>query len=68
MLLETINNELGNVDELLKNGNIKLITKFLNEKIHRYLGSYNIEEVSKRVCKRELDVNPIISYFNKKYS
>lgn len=67
MLLETINNQVGNIDNLLKEGKIKEITKFLNENIHKYGGSYNINEVSKRVCGRNLDVSPLISYFQKKY-
>ena len=36
MLLDTLQEELGNVDELLKNGKIKDITAWLNQKIHWY--------------------------------
>ena len=67
MLLDTINEKVGNVDTLLKEGRIKEITKFLNENIHKYMGAYNVLEVSKRVCKKELDVNPIVEYFKNKY-
>lgn len=67
MLLETINNKLGNIDELLKEGKIKEITKFLNDNIHKYGGTYNINEVAKRVCGKELTVKPLIKYFKEKY-
>jgi carboxypeptidase Taq len=67
MLLETINEKIGNVDNLLKEGKIKEITKFLNENIHQYGGTYNINEVAKRVCGKELTVEPLINYFKQKY-
>ena len=59
--------KIGNVDELLKNGKIIEITKFLNENIHKYAGTYNIFEVSKRVTGKELNTKPIIEYFKNKY-
>ena len=34
---------------------IKEITKFLNDNIHKYGGTYNINEVAKRLCGKELD-------------
>lgn len=68
MLLETVNDKVGNVDELLKIGKIKEITKYLNENIHAYGGSYNINEVANRLCGKDLDVKPIINYFKSKYS
>ena len=67
MLLEQITSDLGNVDELLRNGKIKEITKYLNNNIHNYGGSYNINEVSNRLCGRDLDIKPIINYFKIKY-
>ena len=68
MLLENINNKLGDVDELLKTGRIKEITKYLNDNIHLFGGSYNINEVANRLCNNDLDVKPIINYFKSKYS
>ncbi len=68
MLLETVNEKIGNVDELLKTGRIKDMTKYLNENIHNYGGSYNINEVANRLCGKDLDVKPIITYFKNKYS
>ena len=68
MLIETINEKVGDIDLLLSNGRIKEITKFLNENIHKYGGAYNINEVSNRVCNKDLEVRPLINYFKGKYS
>lgn len=68
MLLDNINKKVGNVDELLKSGNIKKITKYLNEQIHQYGGVYNTNEVANRVCGCDLTVEPIVRYFHDKYS
>ena len=67
MLLETVNKNLGNVNDLLKNGNIKEITKFLNNNIHRYGGAYNINEIAKKVCGKDLEIEPLVKYFREKY-
>ena len=67
MLLKNINSKLGNVDELLKSGNIKKITKYLNENIHMFGGTYNINEVSNRLFNSDLDVKPLVEYFKNKY-
>ncbi len=68
MLLETINEKVGNVDELLFQGRIKEITKFLNQNIHQYGGTFNINETAKRVCGKELEVKGIVKYFKEKYT
>lgn len=68
MLLDTIEEKLGDIDTLLSEGRIKEVTTFLNENIHKYGGEYSIDEVAKRVCNKELDVKPIIKYFKNKYN
>ena len=68
MLLEHINNKLGNIDELLKNNKIHEITKYLNNNIHIYGGAYNINEVSNRLFGHDLEVNSIVKYFKNKYN
>ena len=65
MLLDTINEKIENVDEVLKQGRIKEITKFLNENIHKYGGTYNINETAKRVCGKELEIEGIVKYLRK---
>ena len=67
MLLEKIEKDLGNVDEILANGNIKIITKFLNDNIHKFGGTYNINETAERVCGKNLEVDSLVKYFKIKY-
>ena len=67
MLLNTINNNLGNMYELLKEGKIKDITKYLNSNIHKFGGTYNINEVARLVCGSDLTVDPLVRYFYDKY-
>lgn len=67
MLLERINEDLGDVDTILKEGRIKEITDYLNKNIHRYAGAYNIFDTCKRVCKKEMNIKPLVNYFKNKY-
>lgn len=67
MLLEAVEEQLGDINTILKEGRIKDITRFLSEKIHSYGGTYNIEEVAERVCHKKLEVQPLVKYFKQKY-
>ena len=67
MFLENVEENLGSIDELLKDGNIQLITNYLTDNIYQYGGAYNSQEVIERVCKKQLSVKPIINYFYQKY-
>ena len=67
MLYEHIDS-LMNINDTLKSGNIKKITKYLNENIHKYGGAYNINEVSNRLLNKDLEINGIVKYFKDKYS
>lgn len=67
MFMEAIEKNIGSIDTLLKNGNIKEITKFLNEKIHNYGGVYTYDEIMEKVCGKEITPEPIIKYYQKKY-
>lgn len=67
MLLDKVNEDLGNVDELLRNGDIKQITNYLINNIHVFGGIYNINEVANNLCGTDLNVEPIIRYFKDKY-
>ena len=67
MLIEAVEENIGNIDELLKTGNIKKITKYLQDNIHQYGGTYNIEEISKKLCNKELTIEPLVKYFKNKY-
>ena len=68
MFLEQLEAELGPVDELLASGRILEITKWLNEKIHRYGSTRKPKEVLAAVCGREVTAEPLLRYFMKKYT
>ena len=67
MFKETIEEKLGNIDEILASGRIKEITKFLNENIHIHGSAYDGLDVVRRVCDKEISVKPLIKYFKSKY-
>lgn len=68
MFLDTLQEEMGAVDTILKEGRIKEITKWLNEKIHQYGTTRTPKEVIKNVCGKEVSAEPIIRYFKEKYA
>ncbi|MBQ7774978.1 MAG: carboxypeptidase M32 [Lachnospiraceae bacterium] len=68
MFLEKITEELGDVDKILAEGRIKEITAWLHEKIHRYGSLRTSKEVIQLVCGKEITADPILRYFDEKYS
>lgn len=66
MILTKIESDLGNVDEILADGRITEITKWLNEKIHRYGGSRKPKEMLEAVIGREVTAEDILMHFQKK--
>ena len=68
MLLEEVEKELGSVDEILVEGRILEITRWLNEKIHRHGAMYTSREMIRRVCGKEVSARPIIKHFKEKYA
>ena len=67
MFLEAIEKDLGNIDDILAAGDIKKITKWLNDKIHQYGATRTSKEVLEAVCHKELSAQPLIRYFKEKY-
>ena len=67
MFLEAIENDLGSIDDILAAGDIKKITKWLNENIHQYGATRTSKEVLNAVCHKELSARPLIRYFKEKY-
>ena len=67
MFKEAIEKELGNIDELLKQGNIKKITEYLQNNIYINGGAYTSLEIIHKLCHKELSVKPLIKYFQDKY-
>lgn len=68
MFLDAITEDLGDIDTILAKGGIKDITKWLNEKIHKYGSSRKPKEVLQAVCGKEVTAEPIIRYFTEKYT
>ena len=67
MFLEALQRDLGDVNEILKNGEIKKITDYLIKNIYVNGGCYNSLEVLKNLGFEKIDTKPIINYFLKKY-
>lgn len=56
------------IDKILKDGEIKKITKWLEEKIHKYGKSRDTEDIIKDVTGEELNPKYYIDYLKEKYS
>lgn len=67
MLREQVEAELGSIDTILAEGRIMEITKWLNEKIHKYGSTRLPKDTLLAVCGREVTAKPLIQYFKGKY-
>lgn len=67
MLYEIVEKNIGNIDDLLKNGEIKQITQYLIDNIYINGGAYTYQEILDSLCGKELSAKPFIKYLNKKY-
>lgn len=68
MIYKNIDKNLGNINELLKNGRIKEITDYLIEHIYQYGGAYDIYHILDNLnCEKKLTAKPLIDYFKEKY-
>ena len=68
MFLEEIEQEMGDIDKILSEGRIKEITKWLNDKIHKYGSTRTPAEVIENVCHKEISAEPLLKYFKDKYA
>ena len=68
MLLERIEEELGDIDRILSEGRVKEITKWLNTHIHKNGTAVVPKELIEELCGKEITAKPLINYFKKKYS
>jgi carboxypeptidase Taq len=68
MFLDSLEKDLGDVDEILAAGQIKEITAWLNKKIHWYGSTRTPAEVIEAVCGKEVSAEPLLRYFTKKYN
>ncbi|MDO5346008.1 MAG: carboxypeptidase M32 [Lachnospiraceae bacterium] len=68
MFLESLEKDLGSLDEILAAGNIRTVTDWLNRHIHWY-GSLRLpKQVLQEVCGKPLSAQPLLTYFTKKYT
>jgi carboxypeptidase Taq len=68
MLLQAVKRDVGDVDELLKAGRIKDITKWLNNNIHHEGSMYTAPQIMERLGLGTLSAKPLLEYFYGKYS
>lgn len=68
MYLDAMQEELGSVDDILRDGRILEITKWLNDKIHRYGSTRLPKEVIENVCHKPVSAEPLMRYFRNKYT
>lgn len=67
MLLERLEKEMGDIDKILAEGEIKKVTKWLNENIHRYGAGRKPMELVEELCGKKITAKPLIKYFKEKY-
>lgn len=68
IIYDIVKSNLGDIDDILRNGRVKDITDFLSENIYRYGGAYTYEEVFKNLgYQKSLSAKPLINYYNLKY-
>jgi carboxypeptidase Taq len=68
MFLDALEQDLGPVDVILKEGRIHEITEWLNRKIHVYGSTRLPKDVIEAVCGKEVSAEPLIRYFTEKYT
>ncbi len=67
MFLNIIEDNLGNVDEILRKGKIQDITNFLIDNIYKNAGTYISSEIIEKLSGKKVDSKYLIDYFYKKY-
>lgn len=71
MFYNKMRDDLGGqnvIDKALKNGDLNIITEWQKKNIWYYGAIYTPKELIKRVCGKELDAKPFISYLNDKFT
>lgn len=59
--------DIPNIEDDIKKGNFTRISKWLENKIHKYGYLYLADELVKKACKTGLNTKTYINYLNKKY-
>ena len=66
-LLHVMQQEIGNVDELVRSGELGKVTAWLKENIHRHAGFYKPGELFERICGK-FDAHYYTQYLVQKYT
>lgn len=66
-LYEQVQNEIQNLDTEIQAGRLTVLTKWLNQKIHRWGRMFTTEHLMQRVTGRPLSPEPFLSSLEKKY-
>jgi carboxypeptidase Taq len=66
-LYEQVQNEIQNLDAEIQAGRLTVLTKWLNQKIHRWGRMFTAEHLMQRVTGRPLSPEPFLVYLEKKY-
>ena len=67
MLYETIEKDLGNIDNILSSGEVQKITNYLISNIYINGGAFSLLEINEKMTHQNLSIDPLIKYFKKKY-
>ena len=67
MFLEKMEEDLGNIDDILKEGRISEITNYLISNIYENGGAYTSLEIIDKMCNKKLSAEPLVNYFKDKY-
>lgn len=67
MFLEKIEQDLGSIDDILREGRIGEITNYLISNIYKNGGAYTSLEIIDKMCGKGLSAEPLIDYFQSKY-
>ncbi|WP_069997216.1 carboxypeptidase M32 [Cellulosilyticum sp. I15G10I2] len=65
--VQKMEEEVGSLDYLLKKQRLDIIKDWLRNNIHRFGKMKTSAELIKDVCKSDIDVKPIITYYQNKY-
>lgn len=66
-LYDQVQKEISNLDAEIEAGRLTLLTKWLNQKIHRWGRMFTAEHLMQRVTGRPLSPEPFLTYLEKKY-
>ncbi|MFO8051745.1 MAG: carboxypeptidase M32 [Thermoplasmatota archaeon] len=68
MIREAMVTDLGDLDDLVRKGEMKKILAWLRERVHRHGKRYPAKELIRKVSGQELSALPFIGYLKEKYS